>query len=132
MKNSDFEELKKPAARRLETILVDDLENRSERTLLWGYTPDRASHHVYLKDGEIHVLVYNGGNNPGGRPLEVLSHRFGKQLDVEEDHVIPLRRLYPEACDIEFCRLLKDRGFNLPFTNWDDQRAVKQFHGVVV
>lgn len=127
MKHDEFEYLTRTAHELPEFVSVDDLTNKRDRTLLWGYTPDRASHHVYLKDGEIHILVYNRFDG-----LEVLRHKSGHEIDVKDDGLIPSKRLYPEACDAEFCRILKERGFHLPFTTWDDQRQEKDFYGEVI
>ena len=42
-----------------ETVLrVVDLANPMEdRTILFGYTPDRLDHHVYLMQGELYLRV---------------------------------------------------------------------------
>ena len=87
-----------------------------DRTLLYGYTCERETFHVYLKDNEIFVVIYNteyyrGAPTPRNmRRIKVTSNR---------DYV-PNKRLYPERCDYVFCKMLKDKGIQLPFTTWTD------------
>ena len=96
-----------------------------DRTLLYGYTCDRKTFHVYLKNMEIHTVTYNvdhSGNKP--RPnnmteISVLSNR----------DFVPNKRLYPEACDYAFCKLLKNANIYLPFTSFNENRPKKDFYG---
>ena len=37
------------------TITIDFLKDRRDRTLLYGYTLERNSHHVYVKDETLHL-----------------------------------------------------------------------------
>lgn len=97
-----------------------DLQDKSERTLLWGYTCDRASFHVYVKDEEIKVVMYFSDKD-----IEELNIQYNSQY-------VPDKRLYPEACDYEFCSLLAQDGVNLPFTTFNDEREPKQYHGKVL
>lgn len=129
MKKTDYEEVLKTASPN-PTISVKELRNKEDRTLLWGYTLERHSHHVYLKDGEIHVVEYTGEDQ--SKPDFVLfRHLSDEAMEIEGSHLIPGKRLYPEACDVEFCKLLRLKGFSLPFTTWDDNRQQRQFHGSV-
>jgi hypothetical protein len=41
----------------------------------------------------------------------------------ENEDYIPSKRLYPERCDFEFCKLLKETDVNLPFTTFDAKNA---------
>jgi hypothetical protein len=84
------------------------------RTLLYGYTTARFTHHVYLKDGEIHLLVYSG-TEPS--TAAVLHYEHGQVLPIAS--LIPSKRLYPEACDYETAKYLIAAGYSLPFTTWD-------------
>lgn len=98
-----------------------DLKNQFDRTLLWGYTCERNSWHVYLRDGIIFKVVYDFNENL----LEL-----AEDEDIKENEAyVPDKRLYPEACDFEFCELLKEAGVNLPFTTFNKERAEAQFHG---
>lgn len=102
-------------------ITVEDLEgNIEDRTLLYGYTCDRDTHHVYIKDGIIHTVVYNTVNSVlYEKPDEI------REINVTTDRqYLPDKRLYPERCDYKFCELLKKRGFSLPFTTWTDPSEI--------
>lgn len=99
-----------------------------DRTLLYGYTCDRKTFHVYLKDMEIHVVTYftdYSGNTP--KPVN-LSEVFIKS----NEDFISNKRLYPETCDYHFCKLLKRKGIHLPFTTYNEKRPKTDFYGFVV
>lgn len=120
MNKSEYELLK--VVWRDKPILgLDDLSDTSNRTLLWGYTCERDSWHVYIEDGEIHTVMY--GYN------DMLKHYHSCCATDNPSDWIPDKRLYPEACDYEFCKLLKEYGYSLPFTTWNDDRAAQQYHG---
>ena len=112
-----------------EIISVSDLANQEPRTLLWGYTTKRCSHHVYLKDGKMHLFVYEGRSSwDSGRDDKF--YVFGPELPIKS--LVPDKRLYPEACDAEFCGLLKEMGVYLPFTTWNNKRDPQQYHGEII
>lgn len=96
-----------------------------DRTLLYGYTCERKTFHVYLKNMKIHVVVYNvdySGNKP--RPVNM------REIEVHSNQdYIPDKRLYPETCDYRFCKLLKRYGLWLPFTTYDEKRPKCTFYG---
>lgn len=103
-----------------DTINVKDLRDKTPRTLLYGYTLERATHHVYIcpnkppeLGGAIVVHVYRDGSE-----YKPLNYSRGESLPTHR--MIPDKRLYPERCDYEFCLMLKQRGLYLPFTAWDD------------
>lgn len=98
-------------------LTIEDLEDKSDRTLLYGYTSDRYTWHVYVRDYEIVTIVYGFGEL-----VEV--------IDIEEDkHYVPNKRLYAECCDFEFCSLLAERGVYLPFTTFNDDWEYAQYYG---
>lgn len=105
--------------------LVDRLRNREDRTLLYGYTSDRTTVHVYMKDSLIHRVEY-AYNSPEEDWQVQINDTF------VPDVLVPNKRLYPEACDAEFCEILKSFGVALPFTKYNPEREPKQFHGEVV
>jgi hypothetical protein len=99
---------------------VTDLENKSDRTLIYGYTCERDTWHVYLKDGVIYTVLY--GYGPVNKVL----------MDVKcNQGFVPNKRLYPRRCDFEFCKLLKEKGCRLTFTTWED-RADETFYGELI
>ena len=98
------------------------------RTLLYGYTCERETFHVYVKDQKIYTVVYKtdyplsyekklGGFMHGDpRPVNL------RQIEVKSNrNYVPDKRLYPERCDYHFCRALKERGIELPFTSWSEE-----------
>ena len=96
------------------------LQDKTPRTLLYGYTLDRETWHVYLDDaGVIHRVVYH--------PDLMLSHQAGGFKENAE--LIPSKRLYPEHCDYEACVLLAKAGVSLPFTTLSEHISEKPFHG---
>jgi len=92
----------------------------ADRTLLYGYTCERNTWHVYMKDAIIHKVIYRYDADP-------------VEYEVNDNYdFIPDKRLYPETCDYQFCKILHRLGHELPFTNWDDEREVKQYYGKIL
>lgn len=107
-------------------IKAEDLFNTIDRTLLYGYTCDRDTFHVYVKDMKIHAVTYRTG-------YENNAPNFMKEISINaNDDYIPNKRLYPETCDYEFCKKLKELGCHLPFTIWSDGRPEAQFYRFVL
>jgi hypothetical protein len=104
----------------IKVLTIDDLENKSDRTLLYGYTCVRNTWHVYVKDKKIISVIYKFK----GEPEEMTIH--------DNYQYLPDKRLYPERCDFEFCILLKAREIDLPFTNWSDEIEPKQYYGKIL
>ena len=104
-------------------LCAESLNDKSDRTLLYGYELDRSSTHIYMKDGEIH---YNNYNNDGG------NHYIVKSIYSEH---IPEKRTYPESTDSEFLDALSRFNIDVCFTTYDQDRADKlkgkNFHGEV-
>lgn len=121
----EFESLAKIRPTPVPVLTAEDLENKKSRTLIWGYTPDRESFHVYLgDDGLIHKVVYRGSLEP-----VMILHVTNKDVSSNSEYV-PSKRLYPEACDAEFCGMLLERGIELSFTNYNPNRDLSiSFHG---
>ena len=101
-------------------ITAKDLTNKSDRTLLYGYTCERDTWHVYLKDGVIYTVVYGFKKNPV--ECEVTCN----------SQYIPDKRLYPAKCDLEFCRLLKHAGEYLSFTTYMPDETVCEYWGAIL
>lgn len=101
-------------------VQLSDLSDQSERTLIYGYTCDRSTFHVYIRHNRIFVIVYKTGEE-------------AREINVSTNNdYIPDKRIYPEACDYEFCKRLVEAGCNLPFTAWDDDRKVEPYYGRVI
>ena len=122
----EYETLKSLEAEKERVICVDDLKpHLKERTLLYGFTCERETFHVYLKNDEIHIVVYH--NDYSG---DVAKPKCMREITATSNYsFVPDKRLYPEACDYKFCKLLKSRDIYLPFTTWNENRETKDFYG---
>ncbi len=122
MTNEELMQIKSYNKEKEEILSIDHLINKEDRTLLYGYTCDRETWHVYLKHKKIHAIKYKN-NYIRKCPVYV-----EKILICDNSDYIPNKRLYPTACDYEFCMRLKERGYELPFTSPDD-REKTQYYG---
>ena len=120
----ELETLNSLENKQFETIKVEDLSNTEDRTLIYGYTCERDDFHVYIKNKEIHIVIYSTTYSTTIRPKQM--REIIPTIDRE---YVPNKRIYPAACDFEFCRLLQDRGVTLPFTCYDDRDTTKKFFG---
>lgn len=101
-------------------VTIDELTDKSNRTLLWGYTFERESYHTYINNGEIITVIYNYDENP-------------RRVEIQENqNYIPNKRLYPECCDYEFSTLLSSRGCYLSFTTYDEERCKNKYYGRIL
>jgi hypothetical protein len=98
------------------------------RTLLLGYTCDRAVWHVYFKDGLIHQYVY-------GKTEHVAYSEHAAHVKVAATDLIPDKRVYPESTDYVFALILKRLGVDVPYTRFDSFRYAeaqgKALHGEI-
>lgn len=99
-----------------------ELRNQEPRTLIYGYTCSRDTFHVYLAEDGIHLVVYDYHG--------LLAIHCRESEGIPLDDCIPDKRVYPEACDYEFCLILKRAGVNIPFTTWTEGRETSLFHGL--
>ena len=98
-------------------ITAYDLKDTTDRTLLYGYTCERNTWHVYMQQNYIYTVIYGFKEYP-------------ELLDVSSNYeYVPDKRLYPERCDYEFSKLLKEQGIALPFTTWEDNIEKKVYYG---
>lgn len=101
-------------------LTAKDLVNKTPRTLLFGYTGDRTTWHVYFDGRRIVTVIYDYFI-----PLREL------EIFKDEDYV-PNKRLYVECCDYEFCKLLQDRNIHMTFTTPNFTREPKVFYGDII
>jgi hypothetical protein len=99
-----------------------------DRTLAFGYTADRDTWHLYLAGGLLHRLVYDGRRG-------TVVHQ--QQSEVwATSNLVPGKRLYPESTDERFARLMRARGHDLRFRDFDARRHTslrdRAFHGLVL
>ena len=100
------------------------------KTLLYGYTCERETFHVYIKDEKIYVVVYDVDYSS----KDNIKPKNMRQIEVTSNHdYVPDKRLYPERCDYSFCRLLKAKGVDLPFTGWTDNiDSNREYYGFIL
>lgn len=100
-----------------------DLKNKTSRTLMYGYTIERKTFHVYLNtEGYIKCIVYGYDNDVEYTHVE-------DENGIEMEYLIPDKRAYPEACDFEFCNLLQSKGMSIPFTTYNENRKQELIYG---
>lgn len=117
MKKEWFDKLQQYDFEEANIIYAHDLRPYAyNKTLLYGYTCERETFHVYIKNEQIHTVVYNTEYFRG----EAVPKNI-RELVIKSNHdYVPDKRLYPERCDYNFCKLLKERGVQLPFTTWSE------------
>ena len=118
------------AGEKKQILSAKDLLNQEDRTLLYGYSSDRVTHHVYLKNKQIYAITYNIGyfrENSLYRPVNIIKKTINNNSEF-----VPDKRLYPHACDYEFCVLLKRKGINLPFTAMDHKEPPRKYYGFLL
>lgn len=104
-------------------IHVDELNNPDQdRTLLFGYTCERETFHVYLKDRQIHRVIYKHD----GTLLSSISN-----VEVQVDLMAPDKRTYPAACDEQFCLLMHYKGQYVSYTTFEPRENIP-FHGKLI
>lgn len=116
---------------RISVVEVDP--DKGNRTLLFGYTVERDTFHVYLLDGTLHRVIYRGGAT--GREGAVLDHVAGESLGVNA--LYPNKRAYPESTELAFVTLLSTRHeYDVALLPFDAEREARvsgrAFHGLVV
>ena len=70
-------------------------------TLLYGYTIDRETFHVYAKDGILHAITYDVNK-------KVVKHVQGKEIETLECR--PSKRAYGDDTQYFFVKMLFDLG----------------------
>ena len=105
------------------TLNVGHLQNTSDHTLLYGYTVERNSFHVYLENGEVVICIYKTGN-----PTPLYYYKDSRHI---LNLLVPNKRVYPETCDVDFCHLLISSGINITFTAYDSTREPRKYYGDV-
>jgi hypothetical protein len=118
---TEYEALRAEPARS-PVINLADLTDRSDRTLIYGYCCNRLTFHVYLQGGRLIRYIY--GEDGTGARVEILNTEL-----LPAQCYVPDKRVYPEASDAAYCRLLKAQGVEFTFTTFGDNRTPRQYHG---
>ncbi len=100
--------------------ITEVVDPQRERTLIWGYTLERNSFHVYVANGMLHRVIYDFKDN-------VIDSISGETLDTFL--LKPSKRAYPEACELEFSLLMRLKGVELSFTTFNPERPASLFYG---
>jgi len=125
MRKEEFEKLKLVDSKKETVITAKDLINQKDRTLLYGYTCSRETFHVYIKNFKIHTVVYQNDYTS-----DIVKPKNMREININDNfYYIPDKRLYPEACDFEFSKLLKEKDYSLPFTFFNEEREISDFYG---
>lgn len=108
-----------------ELITMDLLGNKEERTLLYGETYEREVFHVYVKNKQIHTVVYfldDELNQP---------HMMREIKTSFNCDYIPSKYIDPVRSDYEFCMLLKERGETIKFECYFEEIEQQQYYGFI-
>jgi len=124
-------------------IKVEELDNKSDRTLLYGSFSEAKdgllAYHLYLEVEMFHFTVYLVKSKlmyelylQPGEPLKSFKFRdeITPELIFRDIHPAPY---HPECCDYEFCNLLKSKGIPLDFfyKTFDKERPIKKYYGIL-
>lgn len=101
-------------------ITLNDLTDKTPRTLVYGYTCSRDTWHLYLTEqGMFELAVYDhDGFHVDSWTVE----------SVLPNECLPDKRIYAQKSDFEFCQLLMHCGERLPFTTFEPVEPA-QFYG---
>jgi|ERR1700691_1635418 len=128
MNVEEFKNLSKKQVKNSDLDFTLGLINLSPRTLIYGKNTNLEIHHLYIVDKRIHLHIYDrvtrGGSYYNKFPFKLIFD--GKNLNL--DQFLPDLYLYPECCDFEFCKILKDLGLILNFSLFVDKEN-SQFYG---
>lgn len=105
-------------------ISVDELTDKSDRTLIYGYDLERNTFHLYLLNNLFYLYIYSF------KKETIVSMSAEGIIDVARCN--PSKRAYPEACDYEFSKLVIKYGGHISFTTFNTAREYKQFYGDLI
>lgn len=110
------------------TVHVADLGPGPDHTLLYGYTCDRESWHVYLENDMINWVKYWDLGESG----ELINSGSADTWVAEE--LVPNKRVYPEFTDYAFACDLRDAGVEVSYRRFSEERyqlsRTRRFHGM--
>lgn len=88
---------------------------RHPRTLSYGPHLDgqggKNTLHVYVRNRQIHRLVYSGDH--------VIEYHAAESFPTRS--LIPTKRSMPQYCDFDFMAYAMDQGIDPNFTTWDER-----------
>lgn len=102
---------------------INDLDNKEDRTLLYGYNTDRTDVHLFVKNGDLYLESNNEVN-------------LITEEGIKYNLIKPSKRAYPESTDLEFLNHMVKKGEYISFTTYNEERYKKvkdkTFHGKIV
>lgn len=113
MKINEYLRLVSESGRTEKLLNINNLKNKNDRTLIYGYDCERNTFHVYIKDKNIFTIKYNSNGI------------IERVLPTSNADYVPNKRVYPEYCDFEFCRLLQENDVYIPFSIYRSSQVDK-------
>jgi len=116
---------------RVPKIKVEDLENKSDKTLLygtWHLFDENMTYHLYIKDEMFHLSSYVTKTNSIYEIVKCF--KFRDEITTFLPNIVDLK-YNPECCDYEFCGLLKSKGIIIDYKPFDKDRPNKKFYGIL-
>ena len=115
-------------------VKVSDLENLSDRTLLygtWKHFDENMTYHLYMEGEMYHLSIYVTKTNLVHEISDSLkSFKFRDEMISFLPNLNDLK-YNPECSDYEFCSLLKSKGIVLDYKPFDKDRPTKKFYGIL-
>lgn len=111
-------------------IKMDDLDDKSDRTLIYGVNPfDNMSvaYHLYLQQEMFHLSFYDTKTKEEFEFRNIKSFKYREEIT---DFICTVLKYNPECCDNEFCQLLKSKGIVLNYSPFDKDRPSKKYYGI--
>lgn len=91
-----------------EVMNILGVDESQSTTLLYGYTLERETFHIYLKDGLLHKTVYGSHDIPPGFFTKYTQeHTFADEMDASS--LVPSKRAYPCRTLASFASLIEDK-----------------------
>jgi hypothetical protein len=110
--------------------LVTAQEFAQEGTLVYGYTVERDTFHVYAKDGMLHRFIYRTYLS---NDVHVIAYEAREAFEAVE--LSPSKAIYWQRSDFEFCMRLAElqvyMHFKLSGPAIQERAEVPQFEGAV-
>lgn len=100
-----------------EKVSPNDLADRSNRVLVYGYTTDRDTFSVSLEDGLFVGRCYASNTENPPAAWRSSSPDEGRSVAL----LVPNKRIYPHKSDADFLLLLHERGAMVSMGNWPER-----------
>jgi len=125
-------------------LKIEDLENVSDRTLLFGsyffkLGDEIIVYHLYIENEMFHFTFYEYKTNKNYQSNNTCKYKtsvksFKYREDIKSEMFIfdvNEQKFDPFCSDYEFCEYLKLKGIVLLFKPLDEETPVKKFYGIL-